>query len=319
MPPARPEQRISGGGNSSSNDGSDGTPAEVQSLSKKEAVTAGGLKFPEAYMEIENLNEIPLWLAPCHFVAALFQFMQAVFIFAFSARVDLKWCLFTFYPNPDNDVHETDIYAVPKPEELTCYTITWYAGVFIMLSGLDHLFCVLPKFRARYEYYIERHQSPQRWFEYSLSCPLMRVHIAQVAGITDLYTLILTFALGHVAIYFPLVYEQLNAKNRADGYVQNRMPFFMGCFAHCASWAVVFAYFGKGMAMIDENLAFALVLTLFVLELTFPITFVLQWGKIGPFQDYLIGEFTFCLLSFTTKTFLAWATLIGANAYARRG
>jgi ABC-type spermidine/putrescine transport system permease subunit I len=147
----------------------------------------------------------------------------------------------------------------------------------------------------------------------------MRVHIAQVAGVTDLYTLILTFFLGHAAIMFPLMYEKMNAKNRADGYVQDTSPFWMGFLCHAASWAVVFAYFASGSTEEGRSLAIALVLTLFILELTFPAAFVLQWGKVGPFKDYMIGEFTFCLLSFTTKTFLAWATLIGANAYARRG
>ncbi|KAL3909027.1 MAG: hypothetical protein SGARI_002799 [Bacillariaceae sp.] len=137
--------------------------------------------------------------------------------------------------------------------------------------------------------------------------------------VTDLYTLILTFFLTNASINFGLVYEKLNAKNRADGYVQDKSPFYYSCICHIASWAIVFSYFINGMAKIDASLALSLVLALFFLEMTFPIVFVLQWAKIGPFKDYLVGEFSFCLLSFTTKTFLAWATLIGANAYARKG
>ncbi len=269
-------------------------------------------------MAIENLNAIPMWLTPCHFISAIFQFMQSLFIFAFSAKVDLKWCVYTFYPSADNDVYETDIYAVPQEQELGCYTVTWFAGVAILLSGIDHLSCVLPWFRQHYEYHVERHQSPSRWIEYSLSCPLLRVHIAQVAGITDVYSLVLTFFLTHASMCCVILYEKLNAKNRADGYVQDKSPFYVSCVAHLASWAVIFAYFIQGMADVDQSLAFSLVLTLFCLELTFPLVFVLQWWKVGPFKDYLIGEFAFCLLSFTTKTFLAWATLIGANAYVRK-
>jgi hypothetical protein len=260
-----------------------------------------------------------MWLAPCHFVAAIFQFMQSVFIFAFSTKVDLKWCVYTFYPNAENDAHETDIYAVPEENEIGCFTVTWYAGVAILLSGCFHLSCILPKFREKYEYNIQRHQSPFRWIEYSLSCSIMRVHIAQVAGVTDLYTLILTFFLTYASIILGFTYEKLNAKNRADGYVQDQSPLWYGVICHVVSWAVIFAYFIRGMAKIDSSLALGLVLALFFLEMTFPIVFVLQWGKIGPYKDYLVGEFSFFLLSFTTKTFLAWATLIGANAYARKG
>jgi hypothetical protein len=325
MPPARPEQRMSRG-SGVDEDGSVETPprdsSATSSSSKKKVsgpVTHSGLRFPDAYMEIENKNEIPMWLAPCNFTAAIFDLMQAVFIFAFSTKVDMKWCVYTFYPDPNNDVHETDIYAVPGQQEVGCFSVTWYAGISILLSGIGHILCVIPPFRKKYEYNIARHQSPQRWYEYCLSCPLMRVHIAQIAGVTDLYTLILTFFLGHAAVVFPILYEKINAKNRADGYVQDTSPFWMGVTAHMASWAVVFAYFANGSTESNHSLALTLVCTLFALELTFPLVFALQWGKVGPFKDYMIGEFAFCLLSFTTKTFLAWTTLIGANAYARKG
>jgi Heliorhodopsin len=328
MPPSRPEQRHSHGG---STDGSaeenpraavEEIPTSTSRSSRKEdnkSTASGALKFPEAYNEIQNLNEIPMWLAPCNFVAAIFQLLQACFIFAFSARVNLNWCVYTFYPNAENDVYETAIYAVPGQELVGCYTVTWLTGIVVLTAGINHLLAILPYFREKYEYHIERHQSPQRWIEYSISCPLMRVIIAQVAGVTDIYTLVLSFFLGQACIIFGLLHERLNAKNRADGYVQDYSAFWASCLSHMASWGVVFAYFVEGMAEVDNNLALGLVLTLFILELTFPLVFVLQWRKIGPFQDFLVGEFTFCLLSFTAKTFLAWTTLIGAHALARQG
>ncbi|KAG7363520.1 hypothetical protein IV203_026881 [Nitzschia inconspicua] len=281
----------------------------------------GALKLPaEAYNKIQNLNEIPMWLAPCNLVAAIFQFMQAAFIFAFSRKVGLKWCLYTFYPNTENEEgYDNDVYATPEEEQIACYTITWYAGIVTLLSGVDHLFAILPYFRPRYEYYIERHQNPQRWIEYCFTCSLLRVHIAQVAGVTDVYTIVLTFFLTLSSIVFGLLHERMNAKNRADGYTQDYTAFWSSCIMHLASWAIIFAYFIEGMAKVDNSLALGLVLTLFLLEMTFPLIFILQWRKIGPFKDYLVGEFSFCLFSFTTKTFIAWATLIGANAYARKG
>jgi hypothetical protein len=327
MPLSRPELRLSQGDSIDdsveesprSDHRNDTTSSRSSRKQEKSADSVGVLKFPEAYNEIKNLNVIPMWLAPCHFVAAIFQFMQAVFVFVFSAKTDLRWCVWTFYPNADHDVYETDIYAVPKEEEVGCYTITWITAVVILLSGLDHLFAILPYFREKYEYYIERHQSPQRWIEYSFTCPLLRIHIAQVAGVTDLYTLVLTFFLCQASIIFGLLHEKINAKNRADGYVQDYTAFWASAVMHMTSWAVIFAYFVEGMADVDNSLALGLVITLFVLELTFPLVFVLQWCQVGVFRDFLIGEFSFCLLSFTTKTFIAWTTLIGANAYARKG
>jgi hypothetical protein len=79
---------------------------------------------------------------------------------------------------------------------------------------------------------------------------------------------------------------------------------------------VIFHFFFGGL---DDPPAFVgtLVGGLFMLEMCFPICFVLQWKKIGVFRDYLIGEFGFIMLSFTAKTLLAWVTLAGANEYSR--
>jgi hypothetical protein len=325
MPPSRPQHRLSPG--SSTDDTLVENPRRVQhkeatssrSSRKQEKSGIAALKFPEAYDEIKNLNVIPMWLAPCNFVAATFHFMQAVFIFAFSSKTDLKWCVWTFYPNADHDVYETDVYAFPKEEEVGCYTISWIAAVVVLLAATDHLFAILPYFREKYEYHIERHQSPQRWIEYSITCPLLRILISQVAGVTDLHTLVLQFFLCQACILFGHLHEKMNAKNRADGYVQDYTAFWAAVITDLASWAVIFAYFFEGMADVDNTLALGMVLTLFILELTFPLVFVLQWCKVGVFQDFLIGEFSFFLLSFTTKTFIAWTTLIGANVYARKG
>lgn len=270
------------------------------------------------YLDVQNLNKIPLWLAPCHLVAALFQGMQALFLFAFSSQTDLQWLVYTNYPSARDEALLEDQYAMPQPNLLGSYPITWYAGLFILMSGIDHVTCILPRFRERYEYYIERHQSPTRWVEYSLSASLMRMHIAQVAGVTDAHILFLIFTMTHVALYFPALHEKLNAKARADGYDQNWTAFYCGTVPHMASWGVIFFYFFSGLNRGDPpGFVTTIVLSLFILDMSFPTCFVLQWRKVGVFQDYLVGEFGFIMLSFTTKTFLAWITLAGANGYSR--
>ena len=276
-----------------------------------------GVEKRRRYDEVENLNEIPLWLAPCHMIAALFQFVQALFLFAWSSKVDLTWYVYVNFPTKDELPSEHD-FAKPFAQEVGSYPITWYAGVFILLSCIDHVLCILPSVRPYYEYYIERHQSPIRWIEYSLSAPLMRVHIAQVAGVTDVHILWCVFFLGHSAMYFPAMHEKLNAKARADGYTQNWFPAYAGGVPHMASWLVIFCYFFTGLRQADPpEFIGTIVFCLFLLDSCFAICFHLQWKKIGIFKDYLIGEFGFIMLSFTAKTFLAWATLAGANRSRR--
>jgi hypothetical protein len=111
------------------------------------------------------------------------------------------------------------------------------------------------------------------------------------------------------------MHEKLNAKARADGYTQNWFPAYAGGVPHMASWMVIFCYFFTGVRRGDPP-AFVgtIVFGLFLLDSCFAICFYLQWHKIGIFNDYLVGEFGFIMLSFTAKTFLAWVTLIGANA-----
>jgi hypothetical protein len=269
------------------------------------------------YLVIENLNVVPSWLAPCHYGAAICQCLQALFLFTFASQVDVKWCLYTNYPEiTDVDSEDTDIYAVPRSAELVCYNITWYAGVFILLSGFAHIMHMVPRIRPWYEYKIERHQSPMRWVEYSFSCSLMRIYIAQVSGVTDVSTLALIFILTQSTMFYAMLHEIINAKNRADGFKQNYLPVVLAFIPNTATWGVIFAYFAQGIGKVEASLAAIIVLILFLLELSFPIVFFLQWKMVGPFKDYLIGEFAFIVLSFTTKTFLAWATVIGANAIA---
>jgi len=271
------------------------------------------------FLEIENLNQIPHWLGPCNLVAALFQIVQAVFLFGFAYMNELTVRLYTNYPTADTGAEEESRnYAVPESSELVSYQLTWYAGFFILIAGVQHLYCVIPSTRQRYEYGLERHQAPSRWIEYSFSCALMKTHIAQVAGITDVHLVVLIFFISHVSMYFPFLHEKINAKARADGYKQNWMPFWMGVVPHLASWTIIFFYFFTGLNRGESpRFVTTIVLSLFLLECFFPLIFVLQWKKVGRFQDFLVGEFAFITMSFTTKTFLAWVTLAGANGYAK--
>ena len=84
-------------------------------------------------------------------------------------------------------------------------------------------------------------------------------------------------------------------------------------------WGVIFSYFFTA-ANLDQTSGTqvpAIVIALFFLDLCFPVCFCLQWKKIGVFEDYMKGEFGFILLSFTSKTFLAWIALAAANQHVK--
>jgi hypothetical protein len=41
---------------------------------------------------------------------------------------------------------------------------------------------------------------------------------------------------------------------------------------------------------------------------------VLQYGRIGPWRDYLVGEKTYMVLSLVAKSLLAWQVFFGTLA-----
>ncbi len=52
-------------------------------------------------------------------------------------------------------------------------------------------------------------------------------------------------------------------------------------------------------------------ISLFLSFNVFAITMILQYGKIGRWRDYLVGEKTYMLLSLFAKTLLAWQVFAG--------
>ena len=267
------------------------------------------------YLEPEHLNEIPLWIAPCHLVAAIFQIMQSLFLFAFSSQINMRWLVYTNYPTRDIALLGVTEYAKPQPIEIGAFNISWLAAAFIVMSGIDHILCILPVTRNYYKWYVQRNQSPFRWYEYSVSAALMRVLISMIAGVTDVTLLVAIFFLTNCMINFGIMHERLNGKALADGYKQDWTPFWMSWVAQIVAWVIIFLYYVEKIkgANSPAYIGFILIV-LFVLDGGFALVHALQWLKIGVFKDYMVGEFFFIILSFTSKTFLAWViTAGGAN------
>ena len=227
---------------------------------------------------------------------------------------DTKWRLYTNYPlTLDERDENPDAFGVPGPSELFSYSVTWYSAVFIALSAVDHAAVCL--FRNTYHYYLARNQNPFRWIEYSLSASLMRVMIAQLSGVTDIHLLFMIFsATATTMLVGGLLHESVNATSRAVNETQNWLPFSLAWVPQLSSWLVIFSYFLKAVSEADPpNFVWAIVFILFALDGVFAVLFWLQWAKIGPFSDYILGEKGFILLSFTAKALLAWINYGGGS------
>ncbi len=185
-------------------------------------------------------------------------------------------------------------------------------AVFLLLSAVAHALISIPKkLNEKYNSDLSKGINKFRWFEYALSSSVMIVLISTLFGIYDIGSLILIFVVNASMNLFGLVMEQLNSK-RTDGKT-NWGPFVWGSIAGIAPWVVILIYmFGTGNLDMVPWFVWAIVGTYFVAFNTFPINMILQYKKVGKWNDYLYGERTYIVLSLVAKSILAWLVLFGA-------
>lgn len=180
---------------------------------------------------------------------------------------------------------------------------------FLFLSALAHGVIVIN--RKRYVSDLSLGINRFRWFEYALSSSIMIVLIATLFGIYDIGSLILIFTTNASMNLFGLVMEQLNVGKIKDKVAWG--PFVWGSIAGIGPWVVIFLYmFGTGNFDMVPWFVWAIVITYFITFNTFPINMILQYKKVGKWQDYLYGERTYIVLSLVAKSLLAWLVLFGA-------
>lgn len=258
--------------------------------------------------EIQNLNEIPKNLGYFNLIATACQFLQAIFLLIVASRNKSEWYWYTNYQNPET--------RMPVPTEVHAFSVLWLPPIFICMSGLEHLLCVI--FQDTYNWYLQRNQNPFRWIEYCFSASLMRTLIAQLVGVTDIQLLFCIFMSTNIMILLGLAHESINAKALADGYKQNWVCFWLSWLAQCISWIVIFNYFAKtvqnSQAGSTNSLLWVIVMFLFIIDNSFGVLFTFQWCQWEPIgKDYIVGEKGYICLSLLAKSLLAWLTIIAFN------
>ncbi len=183
-------------------------------------------------------------------------------------------------------------------------------ATFFFMSAVAHALLAWP-LRRWYEARLGEGIQPMRWIEYALSSSVMIVVIATLAGIQEIGTLIAIFGANAAMNLFGWSMESANlgrAKVQWNHYV-------FGVIAGIVPWLVI------GIALWSSATATAAVaiptfvivifVSLFLAFNVFAITMVLQYGKIGRWRDYLVGEKTYMLLSLLAKSLLAWQVFAG--------
>ena len=202
---------------------------------------------------------------------------------------------------------------VPAQRALFELPIGPAVALFLFMSAIAHFLLAWP-LRSWYERRLAAGIQPMRWLEYSLSSSVMIVVIATLSGIQEIGTLVAIFGVNAAMNLFGWSMESANqgrTKTQWNHYV-------FGVVAGIVPWIVITialwsAATEPGAAAIPA-FVWAIFVSLFISFNIFAITMILQYGKIGRWRDYLVGERAYITLSLVAKSALAWQVFGGTLA-----
>jgi hypothetical protein len=198
----------------------------------------------------------------------------------------------------------------PPPTRLFEVSIAWGVAVFLLLAAVDHLLMAAPGVFGWYARNLERGRNYARWIEYSVSASLMVVLIAMLTGISDVAALGAIFGVNAAMILFGLLMEHYERPGN-PGW----LPYVFGCIAGAVPWLMIGIYFwSPGNDASPPGFVYAIFISLFLFFNTFSVNMVLQYRRVGPWRDYLFGEWVYILLSLGAKSALAWQVFAGTLA-----
>ena len=181
-------------------------------------------------------------------------------------------------------------------------------AIFLFLSAAAH-FVIATVYNKQYSTGLARGINVARWIEYSLSASVMIVGIALLVGIYDAMSLVMLFSLVAIMNLLGLVMEVHNQTTKKT----NWLSYWIGCLAGIVPWVVVafYLWLGADNGSSAPSFVYWIFVSIFLFFNTFAINMVLQYKKIGPWKNYLYGEFVYIILSLAAKSLLAWQVFAG--------
>ena len=234
-------------------------------------------------------------------------------IFGFLPFLDFSVDIYTFY-------YEFDIATfslLPNPEVIFTFTaLGAFVGTFLLLSAIAHFLVAYPLNKI-YVRDLKKGMNKVRWFEYALSSSIMIVLIALFFGVLDFWALFMIFVSNALMNMFGLMMELHNVYTRKLNEKIKWTAYYLGVVAGAVPWIVITAFFINTGVQGEDALAEipAFVYWIYAIELiffnTFAINMILQYKGVGKWKDYLYGERIYIILSFVSKSFLAWLVFAG--------
>lgn len=221
---------------------------------------------------------------------------------------DTTYPIFTNYL--DFDI--TNLSLTPNPQLFYELRFGPAVAAFLLISAVAHFYLATVGYDA-YVQNLKKGMNPVRFYEYALSSSLMIVLIGMLIGLWDLGAIILLFALNATMNLFGIMMEYHNQHTEKTDWT----AFIYGSVAGFVPWVVIFLYFIGAVSSGEAKppaFVYAIVPTLFVFFNIFAINMVLQYKKVGPWNDYLYGERAYIVLSLLAKSALCWLIFTGTLA-----
>lgn len=196
---------------------------------------------------------------------------------------------------------------VPNTQTLFNLKIGPAVAAFLFISALAHLLVstILNKW---YNENLAKGINMARWIEYSFSSSIMIVIISMLVGIYDISALIPIFFVNAAMILFGWMMELHNKSTEKVNWTS----FYFGCITGVAPWIVIALYLASpGSTANPPTFVYWIFFSIFIFFNCFALNQVLQYKKIGKWQDYLYGERVYIILSLVAKSLLAWQVFAG--------
>lgn len=196
----------------------------------------------------------------------------------------------------------------PATDTLFELSLPALVAAFFFMSSAAHLL-VATVFNKQYNRQLARGTNIARWIEYSLSASVMIVGISLLVGIYDLMSLVMLFSLVAIMNLMGWVMESHNQTTKKT----NWLSYWIGCLAGAIPWIVIAftMWLGADRGAAAPDFVYWIFVSIFLFFNCFAVNMVLQYKKVGPWKNYIYGEFVYIVLSLAAKSLLAWQVFAG--------
>jgi len=196
----------------------------------------------------------------------------------------------------------------PATASLFNISLPILVALFFFLSSIAH-FSIVTFYRKKYVAMLARGMNKARWVEYTISASIMMLAISLLVGIYDIMSLVMLFSLAAIMNLMGLVMEVHNQTTKKT----NWLSYWIGCFAGAIPWVAIafYMWLGADQGSKAPDFVYWIFVSIFIFFNCFAINMVLQYKKIGPWKNYMYGEFVYIILSLVAKSLLAWQVFAG--------